>query len=142
MKKIKILIALLFTSQFLFAGKISEYEVPKEVKTKFAEMFPNQYVSKWEFEYGNYEAEFSINKVETSALFSPAGQWLQTETAIKIDVLPISVIEYISKNLAGKKIKEAAKTIDAKGNITYEAEVGGEDYIFDAKGNFLRKQPA
>jgi hypothetical protein len=142
MKKVKIIIALLFASQLLMAGKISESEVPKEVKTRFAEMFPSSYVLKWEEEFGNYEAEFKINKIDNSALFSPAGQWIQTETDIKVDVLPMAVIEYISKNVAGKKIAEAAKILDAKGVVTYEAEIAGEDYIFDAKGNFLRKQKA
>jgi hypothetical protein len=142
MKKITLLSALLFAFQFLLAEKISEYNLPNDVKTIFAKMFPNQYSVKWELENGNYEAEFLLNKIETSALYSPAGQWLQTETEIKVDVLPMAVIEYVSKNLAGKKIKEASKIIDAKGNLFYEAEVNGNDYIFDTKGNFLRTEKA
>jgi hypothetical protein len=126
----------------LLAEKISEYNLPNDVKTIFAKMFPNQYSVKWELENGNYEAEFLLNKIETSALYSPTGQWLQTETEIKADVLPMAVVEYVSKNLAGKKIKEAAKIIDAKGNLFYEAEVNGKDYIFDSKGNFLRSETA
>ncbi|MEY2830364.1 MAG: hypothetical protein RIQ33_2222 [Bacteroidota bacterium] len=142
MKKITTLFVLVFASQFLMAEKVSENEVPKEVKARFSEMFPNSYVTQWEEEFGNYEAEFKLNKIGNSALFSPAGQWLQTETDIKIEVLPMAVFEYISKNIAGKKIAEAAKILDAKGVVTYEAEIAGEDYIFDAKGNFLRKQKA
>jgi hypothetical protein len=142
MKKITTLFVLVFAAQFLMAKKVSENDVPKEVKARFSEMFPNSYVAQWEEEFGNYEAEFKLNKINTSALFSPAGQWLQTETDIKIEVLPMAVFEYISKNIAGKKIAEAAKILDAKGVVTYEAEIAGDDYIFDAKGNFLRKQKA
>jgi uncharacterized protein (DUF2164 family) len=142
MKKITLMAALLVVIQLVKAEKISEYSLPNEVKTIFAKMFPNQYSVKWELENGNYEAEFMLNKVETSALYSPTGQWLQTETEIKVDVLPMAVIEYVSKNLAGKKIKEASKIIDAKGNLFYEVEVNGNDYIFDTKGNYLRTEKA
>jgi hypothetical protein len=45
---------------------------------------------------------------------------------------------YIAKHHAGKKIKEAAEIVDAKGKKTYEAEVGGKDLIFDEKGQFIK----
>jgi hypothetical protein len=44
----------------------------------------------------------------------------------------------VSKNLSGKNIKEAAKIVDAGGTVTYEAEVQGTDYLFDANGNFIK----
>lgn len=47
--------------------------------------------------------------------------------------------DYASTNLSGKKIKEAAKIASADGTLTYEAEIGDFDYIFDANGNFLKK---
>ncbi|MBC7865300.1 MAG: hypothetical protein IAF38_20155, partial [Bacteroidia bacterium] len=39
-----------------------------------------------------------------------------------------------------KKVKEAAKITDAKGVVTYEAEIDNADYIFDSTGNFLKKE--
>lgn len=46
----------------------------------------------------------------------------------------------MSKNLNSKKITEAARIVDAGGQVTYEAEIGGRDYIFDAKGNFIKAE--
>ena len=47
--------------------------------------------------------------------------------------------DYIGKNYAGQKIKEAAKIVDSKKVTTYEAEVKEGDLIFDANGKFLKK---
>lgn len=48
--------------------------------------------------------------------------------------------DYITKNLAGKKINEAVKITDAKGKITYEAEVGKVDYLFYENEKFISKE--
>ena len=67
------------------------------------------------------------------------GNHVQTEVEIAVTALPKGVGQYAKANLAGKKIDEASKITDAKSIITYEAEIGGVDYIFDATGNFLKK---
>ena len=54
--------------------------------------------------------------------------------------LPQAIANYVVQNFPGKKIKEAAKIVNAAGLVTYEAEVGKDDYIFDSTGNFLRKE--
>ena len=115
-------------------------EVPVIVKTKFASLYPNITKAKWEQEGVNYEAEFDLNKVETSVLFDASGNVLETETEIKVTELPKSATDYCAKTWAGKKIKEASKIIDSKGVLTYEAEIEGMDQIFDANGTFLKSQ--
>jgi len=144
MKRIFLSLALLVAVAFVtFAEKhINESEVPVVVKNRFHALFKEAKNVKWQNEFGNYEAEFEMNKVETSCLFAPNGQWLQTETAISTNEFPATATAYLAKNVGDKKIKETTKILDAKGITTYEAEVGGEDYIFDANGNFLRKQKA
>jgi len=139
MKKTILIIVLGVTAANAFAQKIKATEVPTAVKATFSKNYPAAKVDKWEKEKTNYEAEFDNGKVETSALFSSTGSLLETEIEIKTGELPKTVSEYVTKNLAGKKIKEASKISDAKKEITYEAEVDGTDYIFDANGNFLKK---
>ncbi len=139
MKNTILVLAIGFTTLTAAAQKIKEADVPANVKTAFTKQFPGTNAAKWEKENGNYEAEFDLNKVETSALFNSAGVLLETEIEIKTSELPKTVSEYVSKNLAGKKIKEASKITDAKGIVTYEAEVDEADYIFDSKGDFLKK---
>jgi hypothetical protein len=139
MKKTILIIASLLFVITMNAQKIKESEVPATIKTAFAKQFPGMKVEKWEKENGAYEAEFDNEKVETSVLFDNNGALLATEKKIEISELPLSVVDYVSKNLTGKKIKEASIITDAKETVTYEAEVDKVDYIFDSKGKFIKE---
>lgn len=63
---------------------------------------------------------------------------METEIEIKVDALPANAKEYVSKNYAGQKIKEATKITDNKGVVTYEAEIKGKDLILDSNGNLIK----
>lgn len=150
MKNLTIILALSLGFGSAYAQKVKEAEVPSEVKDAFKKAYPKGEVEKWEKEDGNYEAEFEIERIpmdksgkkeeiEMSAVYTPKGELIQTETEIKISELPKAISEYIEKNVA-KKIKEASKITDAKGVVNYEAEAGEVDYIFDADGKFLKKE--
>lgn len=117
--------------------KIKSVNVPAAVSASFTKQF-GTVEAKWEKKGANYEAEFEHNKKETSAVFSAEGKLLETEVEIPVTELPAAALEYIKKNHADAKVKEAAKITDAAGVITYEAEVKGKDLIFDAKGNFVK----
>ncbi len=140
MKNLVIIVALSLAVGGAYAQKMKEADVPATVKDGFKKSFPGSKVEKWEKEGAEYEAEFDLNKVETSALLDVNGTLLQTETEIGVNDLPKGVTEYLNKYEAGKKIKEASKITDNKGTITYEAECNEIDYIFDSLGNFLKKE--
>lgn len=139
MKKSIFLIALGFTTLTACAQKVKEADVPVAVKATFLKLYPNVKGAEWEKEGTDFEAGFDLNKVETSVVIDPSGNLKETEMEISASSLPKSVTDYIAKNLAGKKVKEAAKITDAKGNVNYEAEVDEADYLFDSNGNFLKK---
>jgi hypothetical protein len=122
------------------AQNLKESDVPAPVKSKFSSMYPNVTGAKWEKENSKYEAEFKENSVETSVLFEAAGTYVQTEVEIPVSSLPDAVSSYVSKNLPGKKITEATQITSADGSMSYEAEIGKHDYMFDANGNFLKKE--
>jgi biopolymer transport protein ExbD len=119
--------------------KMTEADVPAAVKTKFSTLYPGVKAEKWEKENGNFEVKFHNNKKEMSILVDPAGNLMETETAIAVTELPKSVTDYIAKNKAGKKIKDAATIVDAKGTMTYEAEVEKMDMLFDKDGKFIKE---
>jgi len=130
-----VLLGIFSVSAFAFGGD----DAPAAVKASFAKLYPNVTKVKWGKEDANYEAEFEVNKVETSCLFDVNGNLLETETEIAISALPKGISEYVAKNYAGEKIKEASKIVDSKNVTTYEAEVKDGDLLFDASGNFLKK---
>lgn len=138
MEKIAILIGALFAVSFVNAQKNSDNAVPAVVKSAMQKAYPNAEELEWEKENNNYEADFEIDDTDYSLLIDVSGNILETEIEIPVSELPAGAKDYVSKNYAGKKIKEAAKISDNKGVVTYEAEVNGKDLIFDNNGNFIK----
>jgi hypothetical protein len=138
-KTIFIILCILFSGFSLYSQNLKESDVPSAVKTKFAAMYPNVTGTKWEMENGKYEAEFKENNVETSVLFEAIGKYIQTEVEIPVSSLPAGVRDYASKTLKAKKINEACQITSSDGTVTYEAEIGKDDYLFDSNGSFLKK---
>jgi len=123
-----------------------EAQIPAAAKTGFATKFPTAQKVKWGVEKpGEFEAEFTLNKVETSAVFDAKGNLIETETEIKESELPKAVKASIAKDFAGYKIDEIEKATDAKGATTYEMEAAkGKDKLeisFEASGKLLAKNP-
>lgn len=138
-KKLVLILITVFAGMNIYSQDVKESDVPASVKTKFTTMYPGAGSTKWDMENGNYEAEFKNNNTVTSAIFEPNGTHVQTEVEIPVLSLPAGVNDYVSKTLRSKTIKEAAQITSANGTVTYEAEVGNEDYLFDANGSFLKK---
>ena len=113
-------------------------DVPAAAKATVARLYSGAKAVKWTKEKGNYEAGLKYNGKDLSLVIDAKGNVLETETTIAISALPTTVRDYVAKHHAGKKIKEAAEIVDAKGKKTYEAEVGGNDLIFDEKGAFIK----
>lgn len=139
MKKTTFIVALCLAAGLASAQKVKEADVPSAVKDSFKNHYPAAKVESWEKEGANYEAEFDLNKVETSVVFDASGKLLETETEIAESALPKAVLDHISKTMPGKKIKEAAKIVDASGKIRYEAEIDKKDYLFEENGTPVTK---
>ena len=139
MKKSILLLAIGFISITANAQKMKEADVPAAVKAAFTKQYPAVKDAKWELENGKYEAGFDLNKVETSLLIDATGNIIETESEIKVSELSKTITDYCAKNYAGKTIKEASEIIDAKGVVTYEAEINKTDVLFDANGKFIKE---
>jgi len=139
MKSLIFLLAAVASVSLVNAQKVSEKEVPTAVKSSLQKNYPNAKELKWEKENANYEAGFEVGKIDYSLLIDASANIIETEVEISIDALPANAKAYVTKNYQGKKIKEAAKITDAKGVVTYEAEVNGKDLIFDNSGKFLKE---
>lgn len=139
MKKLIFLLLAVASVSFASAQKISGKDVPPAVKSSFHKQYPHVKNIVWEKEKGHYEAGFKQKGMEHAVLMNASGNILETEEAIAISSLPLKLKEYVIKNYPGKKIKEAAKIINAQGILTYEAEVNGRDLIFDHAGDFLKE---
>jgi hypothetical protein len=126
--------------QAAFAQKVKNTLVPVATKTALMNKYPTAAKVTWEKEKGNYEANWGGKSGEDmSVQFTPDGTFIAQVAAISITALPVAVPVYVKQHYKGAKITEAGKVTDAKGLISYEAEVKGKDLVFDEKGNFLKE---
>ncbi len=132
------IMAIMMSPLLVTSQKMQEKDVPVSVKTALQKQYPKAAKVKWNKESDKYEAEFDLNKEETSVLIDASGNVIETEVEIEISKLPKGVAEYVKTNYKSS-IKEAAKITDAKGSITYEAEIKGKDIIFDSNGKFIKE---
>jgi hypothetical protein len=147
-KMMKKLLTVLFCLIFVvgsYAQKPKE-DAPAAAKSAFAAKYPTAQKVKWSVEKpGEFEVEFTLNKVESSALFDASGKFLESETEVSKADLPAAVNATISKDFAGYKLDEIEKSTDAKGAVTFEMEaVKGKDKLaisFDATGKLISKEP-
>lgn len=120
-------------------------KIPAAAKTGFAAKFPTAQKAKWSIEKpGEFEVEYVLNGVESSALFDAKGNLLETETEIKENELPATVKAALTKDFSGYKLDEIEKATDSKGTVSFEMEAAkGKDKLeisFDATGKLLGKE--
>ncbi len=122
----------------LFAQNI---QVPQGVKEAFTKKYPEATHVIWEKEKGNYEANWGGKSNEdNSAMYSPKGEFIEIAKAIPVSQLPASAKDYVKNNFKNASINEASIVTDAKGKVTYEAEVNHKDVIFSNDGNFIKTE--
>ena len=146
MKKVFGLIAILLAlNAVTFAQEKNEMKnkvaVPSAVKAALSKKYPNASKVTWEKEHGNYEANWGGKSGEDNSVqFTPAGDFIEIVNAIPVSQLPPTVIAYVKEHYKGAKITEAGKVTDAKGKLSFEAEVNRKDIIFDEQGNFVKAE--
>jgi hypothetical protein len=120
------------------AQHVKTSDVPAAVKTALSKKYPDATGVGWEKEKGNYEANWGgQSKEDNSVLFTPSGDFVEMVIAMPVNSLPAAVATYVHAHYPGAKITEAGKVTDAKGKISYEAEVKGKDLRFDENGRLI-----
>ena len=139
MKKV-LFASLAFTFLMMVVYAQKSISVPTAAKIAFMHKYPEASKVTWEKEKGNYEANWGGKSGEdNSAMFTPAGNFVELVVAIKVSELPASIAPYVKAHFNGATVSEAGKVTDAKGKQTYEAEIKGKDLIFDLNGKYLGK---
>lgn len=141
MKKIFSLLLLYFCmATTIYAQKLN---VPAAVTKTFTAKYPGAMNVKWGKESAKeYEAEFKLNDVNVSANFATDGNWVETETVIKLEALPAAVVASIKKNYPGAAITLAEKLEEPGDKVQYETtfKVKGKKKTVEmnADGSFVK----
>ena len=138
MKKITLLLSILFVTLFSFAGN-----PPEAIQKAFKAKFPDAANVKWGKENKTeWEAEFTVNGTKTSANFSIDGTWVETETQIKTSELPKAVAAAINKQYPDWITTEADKIENVKKGTFYEADIRSgnkkKEVVLKEDGTFIK----
>jgi hypothetical protein len=134
---------IVFSTIIIFAISVSAQQkpgtkVPENVVKSFQSDHPKAQDITWDKEGVNYEANYKENNNSFSVVIDKEGQILETESEISISDLPPGTVKYINDNYKDYSLSGAAKIVDNKGNVKYEAEIkNGEtsrDVMFGKDG--------
>lgn len=124
------------------AQSLKPAQVPA-AKATFKAKFPTVKTNTWEKEGDKFEAGFKLNGNAMSAVITPTGELVETETDMAPGQLPAAVRAKLTSDYKAYQVSEAATLVAADGTTTYEAEVskGGkkQDVVFNADGTLARK---
>lgn len=138
--KTTLAIVLVLVASAAFGRSLNTKQVPKAVARSFSQLYPQVNKAKWSRENGEYEANFTANKKEMSALFTAQGKLLETETEMPVSQLPQVIQTSLKQNFMGYKVTEAAR-IESNGTTKYEAEIHkgmrSYDVLYAANGSIL-----
>jgi hypothetical protein len=113
-------------------------KVPDAVTKAFNSKYPGASDVKWGKESAKeYEAEFKLNGNNVSANFGTDGAWVETETSIKINDLPVAVVDAIKKKYPGAVITTAEKLEERGDKLLYETviKVNGKKKTLELKAD-------
>ena len=133
----------LFTFRSFAQAPIDNKSIPESVKKNFADKFSSVQNPIWtQPSPGFLETNFVFEKHYIEVMFSTFGDWVSTDTKLKVEEFPASATAYLASNISGGKITGYFKSETMKG-IGFYAEVKESGkiftYTFDADGNFLSK---
>lgn len=136
MKKLLLFFATTLLISSAFAQKISIDNVPAAVISAFKAKFSIAEKTTWELDYDNYEADFTVGKINFSSKFDKDGKWLETITYLKPSELPKEIKESLSKKygeiLSAYKIDDAKK-IEREKETIYTMEITKGENVYDVE---------
>jgi hypothetical protein len=129
-----------------FSASAQLRKVPAEVTSTFEKKYPEAKKVSWKDNITNFEANFILNDVETSAKFNKKGEWLVTEKKVEYVGLPEAVQDGFSKSkYADWEVKKVVMVDESDRELVYRILVRKNDvqkrYLFFKADGKLLKDP-
>ncbi len=117
--------------------------LPDVVSKAFEQKFPKAKKVKWSNEnIDDFQAEFALDSLTETAIFSNKGDWQQTGINVPIPILNHLTTADIKKKYPKSKVNKIVKIQNIKNQIYYEIELkkGDElEYVnYDENGNEIK----
>jgi len=118
------------------------HELPISIKATFEQLFPLAKAVEWEEDEMEYYLYFENGKHNVEAFISKTGQWIQTNTFIEYEELPVRARTFIEEHykedipyfdgVLQLDTPEASYYV-----VTFESEGAGINLLFTDTGNLL-----
>ncbi|WP_040279138.1 PepSY-like domain-containing protein [Psychroserpens damuponensis] len=122
MKKNIVVLAIILLTAFA-CQNTAKAQAPDAVKKTFQDMYPGENDPDWHLDdHGNYESNFKIDGIKYRADFSPNGNWIETESSIKVKDLPKAIRNIIKTDFGSEDITEVEKVEHHSKGLFYDVE--------------------
>ena len=124
----KIFVWLLLYTGIVATACSQKLNIPVAVNKAFSSKYPGATNLKWGKENAKeYEAEFKLDGTTVSANFDSDGNWVETETVMKVADLPAVVTDAITKKYPGASIIIAEKLEQPGNKVLFETTIKMKD---------------
>ena len=100
----KILFFLILLTANVFAQKIDEEQVPKDVLIGLETIYPEVKAKSWELKDGSYFASIKVDGQSGKAEITPEGKWVISKFPVGEKELPSNIVKYFYDNYVGYKL--------------------------------------
>jgi hypothetical protein len=126
----------------VFSQKIQQGDLPPGLVFEFGNRYPAVENVNWQIVDETYKAEFEFMENSVTAIYDLSTRWLKSETVLKYDDLPRTIIRYINSNHPSFTIEDAIY-IEKREEIPYYKVKATENeelrlFYFDKDGVFQR----
>jgi hypothetical protein len=122
------------------------FSVPEAVATAFGSQYASATDVAWEMEGMDYEVNFVLDGVESSAVMDSLGQILVVETDMAVSALLPAITTYLAEQYAGFEATTAEMVAETGKGTFFEVKITGDgtsmELIFDAEGLFVSQSVA
>jgi hypothetical protein len=138
MKKLILLIAVVFMISSSYAQVLTLSEVPANVSKVFVKSHPKVTTVEWAKAGDNFKANYVVDSTDRSVTYNAKGKITETEKQISVASLPTSAIKYVNENFKDGYVKRSTQVTNAKGKVTYNVKIKDVVLTFDSNGKYLK----
>jgi len=138
MKKIILLIAVVFMISSSYAQVLTLTEVPANVSKTFVKSHPKATAVEWAKTGESFKANYVVDSTDRSVTYNAKGKITETEKQISVASLPTLAIKYVNENFADAYVKKSWEITNAKGKVFYNVKIKDVVLTFDSNGKYLK----
>ena len=138
MKKLILLIAIVFMISSSYAQVLTLTDVPANISKVFVKSHPKVTTVEWAKAGDNFKANYVVDSTDRSVTYNVKGKLIETEKQISVASLPTLAIKYVNENYKDAYIKRSSQITNANGKVTYSVVIKEVVLMFDSNGKYLK----